>query len=78
MDKKAIKVRDLGYTYPDGNVALQNITFSVDQNESVGIIGNTGSGKTTLLLTLNGLLKGSGSSEIMSIPLSRKNLKKVR
>jgi len=78
VDKNVIRVRDLSYTYPDGNTALQDVTFSVEKNESIGIIGNTGSGKTTLLLTLNGILKGSGTIRIMNIPLNSKNLKKIR
>jgi ABC-type multidrug transport system fused ATPase/permease subunit len=31
---------------------LQNISFSVEKNELLGIIGTVGSGKTTLLLAL--------------------------
>jgi ATP-binding cassette subfamily C (CFTR/MRP) protein 4 len=31
---------------------LQNISFSVDENELLGIIGTVGSGKTTLLLAM--------------------------
>ena len=32
-----------------GDAALENITFSVERGETVGIIGGTGSGKTTLI-----------------------------
>jgi phosphate transport system ATP-binding protein len=36
-----------------GNVALREITLSVERNEILGIIGPAGSGKTTLLEVLN-------------------------
>ena len=45
-----------------GNIVLSNVTFSVNKNEKVAIIGNNGSGKTTLLKLLTGeLSKDEGS-----------------
>jgi len=35
--------------YPDNSVALQNITFAIEPNEFVSIVGQSGAGKTTLL-----------------------------
>ena len=32
-----------------GDAALENITFSVERGETIGVIGGTGSGKTTLI-----------------------------
>lgn len=37
--------------------ALRNLNFSVDQGESVGLIGSNGAGKSTLLKLINGLIK---------------------
>ncbi len=39
---------DLGYE-KDGNLALQDIDFSLYKGQSLGIIGGTGSGKSTLI-----------------------------
>ena len=39
--------------------ALKDVTFSVNQQESVGIIGKNGSGKSTLLQILCGVLQPS-------------------
>jgi biotin transport system ATP-binding protein len=57
-----IVIQDLEYRYPDGTMALQGITFSVDPGEFLVICGPNGSGKTTLLRHLNGLLVPSGGS----------------
>ena len=37
--------------------AIENISFSIEKGEIIGIIGHTGSGKSTLVQHLNGLLK---------------------
>lgn len=41
---------------PDNRWALQNISFTVDEGDFLGIAGHTGSGKSTLLQHMNGLL----------------------
>jgi len=35
--------------YPDNSVALQDISFAIEPNEFVSIVGHSGAGKTTLL-----------------------------
>lgn len=54
-----IQVEHLGYTYnpnmPDQTVALEDINFTVEEGDFVGIIGSTGSGKSTLISHFNGL-----------------------
>ena len=45
-----IEFRHLTFKYPDGNKnVLDDINFTINQGETVGIIGKTGSGKTTLV-----------------------------
>jgi biotin transport system ATP-binding protein len=51
-----IAIEDLEYHYPDGTIALQGVTFSIEAGEFLVICGANGSGKTTLLRHLNGLL----------------------
>ena len=46
-----------GADMPDATVALEDVSFSVEAGDFVGIIGSTGSGKSTLISHFNGLLK---------------------
>ena len=46
-----------GAGMPDATVALEDVSFSVEAGDFVGIIGSTGSGKSTLISHFNGLLK---------------------
>ncbi|MBZ7986117.1 ATP-binding cassette domain-containing protein [Campylobacter sp. Cr9] len=65
-----IKVNDLCFAY-DSEEILSNVSFSIEDNEFVGIIGANGGGKSTTLKLLLGLLKPSkGSIEITTDKLS--------
>ena len=56
-----IKVEHLSYVYnpglPTAVTALDNVSFTVEEGDFVGIIGATGSGKSTLITHMNGLNK---------------------
>ena len=46
----AIEFKDVSFSYnSDGDSALENISFSLNKGETLGIIGGTGSGKSTLV-----------------------------
>ena len=48
--KGSIEFRNLTFRYPNGELdCLENVSFTIEAGESVGIVGKTGSGKTTLV-----------------------------
>ncbi len=59
----SIEVSHLTHCYSEGSalktVALNDVSFTIQDGEFLGIIGHTGSGKSTLVQHLNGLLKPS-------------------
>ena len=74
----------LNYRYSVGTpfetAALQDVSFSVEEGEIVGIIGHTGSGKSTLIQHLNGLIEPqSGKVYVDGADIwSKQNRKQIR
>jgi ABC-2 type transport system ATP-binding protein len=59
-----IKVKNLVYQIPQGDVVLDEINFEVNQGEFLGILGRNGAGKTTLLDLIMGF-RAHTSGEIL-------------
>jgi energy-coupling factor transporter ATP-binding protein EcfA2 len=78
----AVDIRGLSYRYPHGRVALDNLSFSLEEGECVAVLGPNGAGKSTLLLHFNGLLPERTPEEaviwIADQPLTPGNLQKIR
>ena len=75
---KAIEIENFSYGYPDGTMALSEISLSIEHGQKVVLIGPNGAGKSTLLLTMAGFVKGSGKVFVDGLQVNRKNLKKIR
>ncbi len=76
----SIILNELTHVYnpnsPFETVALDNISFTIETGEFVGLIGHTGSGKSTLIQHLNGLLKPtSGKILINDFDITQKKVK---
>jgi energy-coupling factor transporter ATP-binding protein EcfA2 len=79
----ALQVCGLSYQYPqNGRLALDQLSFSVGDEECVGVLGPNGAGKSTLLLHLNGLLPERIPAEptiwVCGQPIAAHNLETVR
>jgi len=75
-----IEVEDLVVGYaPDLPPVLKGLTFSVERNERVGVIGRTGAGKSSLTLALFRFLEArSGSIHIDGLDISKIKLHDLR
>lgn len=49
-----IKLKDLGFAFPDGGVILKHLNTSIHRGERIGVRGPSGSGKSTLFNLLLG------------------------
>jgi NitT/TauT family transport system ATP-binding protein len=52
-----LKVQKLHHQYAPGTVAIDEISFQVEQGELVAVVGPSGCGKSTLLKALAGLMR---------------------
>jgi len=79
---RKIEVINLTFAYDGGmhgrNI-LNNVSWSANGNETIGIIGANGAGKSTMLKILVGLLSGySGTVETGGLLVQKENLKRIR
>ncbi len=60
-----ISFENVSYTYDDTNIkALDNISFTIEKEQTVAFLGNTGSGKSTILSLLTRIHDVNGKSKI--------------
>lgn len=83
-NRKEIKIEDKTITFKDvniivnGHILLENLNFTIEENEKVMILGSTGSGKSILLKTLIGFYEYTGSIKIGKIEIKELNKKAIR
>ncbi|MBT1071771.1 metal ABC transporter ATP-binding protein [Pelotalea chapellei] len=71
MSHEVVRVERLGVSYRVGQV-LEDISFSIEAGDYVGIVGPNGSGKSSLVRALIGLCTiCSGSASLFGVPCSR-------
>lgn len=75
----AIRLTQLGYSYPDGTRALSDIDLRIASGQRVALLGPNGAGKSTLILHLNGIIMPTeGSVEIEGISLAEETTVDIR
>ncbi|KNZ41168.1 energy-coupling factor ABC transporter ATP-binding protein [Acetobacterium bakii] len=79
MPKPILKVRDLYYSYGNGDAALDGVSVDIYAGEKIAVIGSNGSGKSTFFLNANGVLKADhGEISYQDTLINKKNVKELR
>lgn len=74
-----LEVKNLSFKYSDEQVAIDDVSFSVEKGKFVAILGHNGSGKSTLAKLIVGLLeKNSGQIFFNDEEIDRKNITKLQ
>jgi cobalt/nickel transport system ATP-binding protein len=78
IDGSILSIKDLEFTYPDGQTALRQVSLELQSGEKAALVGPNGAGKSTLMLHLNGILQGQGEVCIAGLPINKENLPIIR
>ena len=74
-----ITLEHVNFSYDHSSPILQDITFTANEHDTIGLIGANGVGKSTLLKLLVGLnLNYEGTIRVEEIPVIKETLPKVR
>ena len=74
-----LHITDLIIDYSDSTRAIDTVGFSIEEGESVALIGANGAGKTSLLLSLVGVLPPtSGEIRVGGSLLDKKSMREIR
>ncbi len=75
----AVEFQNVFFGYNEDRTVLKDVSFSINKNEYICIIGHNGSGKSTISKVLTGLLKPQqGTIKLFGIEISAVNLKYLR
>jgi NitT/TauT family transport system ATP-binding protein len=61
-----ISIKDIGYAYPNGTVALDGLSIEIEAGKVTGIVGPSGCGKSTLLRLIAGLASPTSGQIVVS------------
>ena len=73
-----IQFKNVSFSYAPEHPVVENLSFSIQAGESVGLIGANGVGKSTIMKLMLGLLQGTGEISVGNIPVNRQNLSEIR
>ncbi len=77
--KGNIEFADVNFSYNTNDIVLKNVSFKINQGESIGIIGSTASGKTTLINLISKFyIINEGIVKIDNIDINKLNSKNLR
>ena len=72
-----IEFQNVSFSYGEAPV-VENLSFSIQKGETVGLIGANGAGKSTIMKLMLGLISGSGEIKVDGLPMNKENLAEIR
>ena len=72
-----IEFQNVSFSYGEAPV-VENLSFSIQKGETVGLIGANGAGKSTIMKLMLGLITGSGEIKVDGLPMNKENLGEIR
>ena len=73
-----IEFDNVSFAYENGAPVIKDLSFRIEDGESVGLIGANGAGKSTIMKLVLGLVQGEGKILVDDIEVNKENLGKVR
>ena len=73
-----IEFSHVSFAYEPGKEVIRDLSFRLEDGESVGLIGANGAGKSTVMKLLLGLVSGEGEITADGIRLEKKTLAEIR
>ena len=73
-----IEFSHVSFAYEPGKEVIRDLSFRLEDGESVGLIGANGAGKSTLMKLLLGLVQGEGEITVDGIRLEKNTLAEIR
>lgn len=78
-DTTPVEFKNVQFSYNDNNTILNNITFTVNKNEKVALVGTSGCGKSTILKLISCFYaKNSGSIKLFGNEIDKWKVKALR
>ncbi len=73
-----IEFKNVSFSYEPGKEVIRDLSFRLEEGESVGLIGANGAGKSTVMKLLLGLVSGEGEITVGGLRLEKESLAEIR
>ena len=73
-----IEYQNVSFSYDGETPVVEDLCFTIQKGEAVGLIGANGAGKSTIMKLLLGLLSGTGQITVDGLPLCKQNYSAIR
>jgi len=73
-----LELKNVSFSYDPERPVVKNISITVNDGETVGLIGANGAGKSTIMKLILGLLSGTGEILCDGIPVRKDTLSDIR